>query len=83
MNYYGSQDACCKRRHASQSDNGPLTGSIIITDNKNICVTTPQVKWDKGKKIIKSMLEVFETRNGDVVTFDHKTMEKDHVFLFI
>ena len=65
----------------SQSDNGPWTGSIIITDNKNIFVTTPQVKWDKGKEIIKSMLEVFERSNGDVVTFDHKTMEEERGFL--
>ena len=81
VNYYGSQEACQKTRHASQSDNGPWTGIIIITDNKDIFVTTPQIKWDRGKKIIKSILEAFERSNGDVVTFDHKTMEKDCGFL--
>ena len=44
VNYYGSQDACRKRRPPSQSDNGPWNGSITITDNKNIYVMTIQAK---------------------------------------
>ena len=77
----GIQGASHKIRLPSQSENGPWTGSMLETDNKNIFVRMTQTKWDKDKVIIYRLLSEFESANDEPVLFCHKHLEQDRGFL--
>ena len=81
VNYFGSQDAPRKRRKASQDDNGPWTGSIIVTHNENVYAKAPQVKWDKVKVIVLKWLAKLENENKESIRLDHNLLEQDRGFL--
>ena len=42
---------------------------------------TIQAKWDKGKDIVKTLLDVFEEKDNKDILFDHKYMKKGCGFL--
>ena len=58
-NHLGIQDTPRKRREASQTPR-LWSGCLIMTDNKNIYVSTSKEKWNKGRKIIQGWWKILE-----------------------
>ena len=83
-NYLGIQDAPRKRRQASQTP-GLWSGCLIMTDNKNIYVSTSQEKWTKGKEILQGWWKILENHRMKKLAgqpfFDFEEMRSSRGFL--
>ena len=81
-NSLGQQDAPRKRRKPSQTP-GLWNGSLTITDDENVFVSTSQEKWNKGKEIVLRWKTLYDNLNNtsDRPMFNHKQLERDRGFL--
>jgi hypothetical protein len=79
--YLGTQDAPRKYRPPSQNSAGAWTGCIFKIESSTISKTVSQAKWDKGKEIVKSLLDKCLEVEGGRPSIDHKSLEKQTGFL--
>jgi hypothetical protein len=78
LQYLGIQDAPRKRRPPARVT-GAWAGAIFSTINGLISQSVSQAKWDKGKEIVRKLLELLlENVDGDM---DYKDLERARGFL--
>ena len=80
MAYLGLQDATRKRRPHGQHV-GEWTGAIsVAVEGVGLFVTISEKKWMRGKELVKSLLDKFETPD-DRPLLSHKELERKTGFL--
>lgn len=77
LNYLGIQEAPRKRRSPLKTGSGAWTGALQRVYEALIAALTSQEKWDKGKRIIRGLLEQVRGGLGLVL----KALLKDRGFL--
>ena len=79
--WLGMQDAPRKFRPPSQLHAGAWTGTIFKVTPTDITKSVSQEKWDKGRSLVLSLLELCDTAPNQRPLLNRKSVEKDTGFL--